>query len=63
MIRARRLRRASRNSAVNGKNPNVGIEPSRSSQPRRPMKYARFGFDPRRFIVKSSRKITQIALS
>ena len=48
---------------MNGKNPKLGIDPSRSSQPRWPMKYARFGFAPARFIAKSMRKITQTALS
>ena len=38
LIRASRLRRASRKSAVSWKTPNVGIEPSRSSHPRWPMK-------------------------
>ena len=41
----------------------LGIEPIRSSQPRWPMKYARFGFDAAMFIAKSIRKMTQIALS
>ena len=40
MIRASRDSRARRNRAVNRKTPRVGIEPSRSSQPRRRMKYS-----------------------
>ena len=63
VIRASRLRRARRNSAVNGMKPKLGIDPSRSSQPRWPMKYARFGLAPARFIPKSIRKMTQTALS
>ena len=46
LIRASRLRRASRKRAVSWKTPKVGIEPSRSSHPRWPMKYARFGLAP-----------------
>ena len=63
VIRVSRLRRASRNRAVNGMKPKLGIDPSRSSQPRWPMKYARFGLAPVRLNAKSTRKITQTALS
>ena len=35
----------------------------RSSHPRRPMKYSRFGLDAARFTAKSTRKTTQIRLS
>ena len=63
VIRARRLMRASRNNAVAWMNPRAGIDPIRSSQPRSSMKYARVGFARMRFIAKSSRKMTQTALS
>ena len=47
-MRARRLRRERRNSAVILRIPRLGIEPSRSSQPRRSMKYSRLGCDARK---------------
>ena len=62
-MRARRLRRASRNSAVSWKKPKLGIDPSRSSQPRWRMKYADLGRAPVMLYVKSIRKITHTALS
>jgi hypothetical protein len=62
-MRARRLRRARRNRLVASKNPKLGIEPSRSSQPRWLMKYARYGFERARFMAKSMRKMTHTALS
>ena len=40
VIRASRLRRARRNRAADWRNPKVGIDPRRSSQPRCLMKYA-----------------------
>ena len=45
-MRASRLRRARRNSAVSWKNPKLGIDPRRSSQPRWWMKYADLGLAP-----------------
>ena len=63
MIRASRDSRARRNSAVNRKNPRVGIEPSRSSQPRRRMKYSLRGDEPVMLYRKSARNTKQIALS
>ena len=63
VILARRLSRNRRSKAVARKKPRLGIDPSRSSQPRAPMKYARFGLAPRRFNPKSMRKMTQAALS
>ena len=47
VIRASRLRRARRSRAVSGMKPKLGIDPSRSSQPRWLTKYARFGFATR----------------
>ena len=46
-----------------GKKPKLGIEPRRSSHPRAPTKYARFGLEPVMLYAKSIRKITQTALS
>jgi DNA-binding CsgD family transcriptional regulator len=62
-ILASRLRRARRSSAVNWKNPRVGMEPSRSSHPRCFMRYSPFGCDRRRFRKKSIKNTPQITLS
>ena len=53
VIRVSRLSRARRNRAVNGMKPKLGIDPRRSSQPRWPTKYARFGFEPREVHTRS----------
>ena len=46
VFRASRLSRARRSNAVNLNIPNVGMDPIRSSQPRRRMKYSLTGREP-----------------